>query len=193
MYKHCITEESVKRQRELEQGLLAMMKTKFFDEISISEFCETMQIPRKTFYRYFNSKEGALFALLDHMLLDFVGSYQQNQLMDPHSTLEAFFTFWLKNKDLLTALRRSSLNSTLIQRSIEIATTELPHFERFFSIKSKYAREYGTVFLASGLMATILHWHQTGFRATPREISGIALQLMTEPMFLTSHQTDCIS
>ena len=49
-----------------EQGLLAMMEHRSFEEISVSDLCERMGIPRKSFYRYFSSKDGALMALLDH-------------------------------------------------------------------------------------------------------------------------------
>lgn len=42
-----------------------MMKYKQFEEISVSDLCDRLHIPRKSFYRYFSSKEGALHALLD--------------------------------------------------------------------------------------------------------------------------------
>ena len=70
MYKACKTEQSAARQRELEQGLLAAMISHPFDEISISDLCTQIGIPRKSFYRYFSSKEGALHALLDHTLME---------------------------------------------------------------------------------------------------------------------------
>ena len=71
MYKYCKTEQSVQRQREMEKGLLDMMKYKQFEEISVSDLCDRLNIPRKSFYRYFSSKEGALHALLAHTLLEF--------------------------------------------------------------------------------------------------------------------------
>ena len=63
MYKLCRTEQSAQRQRQLEQGLLLAMKTKRYEEITISDLCDQMGIPRKSFYRYFSSKDGALHAL----------------------------------------------------------------------------------------------------------------------------------
>ena len=58
MYKFCKTEQSFQRQRELEQGLLAMMEHHRFEEISVSDLCDRLNIPRKSFYRYFSSKDG---------------------------------------------------------------------------------------------------------------------------------------
>ena len=60
MYKICQTEQSTRRQRELEQGLLRLMLHKNYEDISVSDLCDHMQIPRKSFYRYFSSKDGAL-------------------------------------------------------------------------------------------------------------------------------------
>ena len=70
MYKMCKSEQSAKRQRELEQQLLILLKTVRFDDISVSDICTQANIPRKTFYRYFSGKDGALHALIDHTLLE---------------------------------------------------------------------------------------------------------------------------
>ena len=71
MYKLCKTEQSARRQRELEQGLLKAMSTCHYDEISVSDLCDQLNIPRKSFYRYFSGKDGALHALIDHTLAGF--------------------------------------------------------------------------------------------------------------------------
>ena len=51
MYKLCKTEQSAKRQREIEHRLLALMKQKHFDDISITELCEFVGMPRKSVSR----------------------------------------------------------------------------------------------------------------------------------------------
>ena len=71
MFKLCKTEESSKRQREIEQILLNLMLKKHYDEISVSEICVAAAIPRKTLYRYFDGKEGVREALLCHTMTDF--------------------------------------------------------------------------------------------------------------------------
>ena len=71
MYKLCKTEQSANRQRQLEQGLLSMMAETQYDQISVSDLCTYLQVPRKSFYRYFTSKDGALHALVDHTLMEY--------------------------------------------------------------------------------------------------------------------------
>jgi len=70
MYKICHTEESSRRQRELEQGFLNMLQIQTYDKITLTELCRQLHIPRKTFYRYFPTKEDCLLALIDHTLSD---------------------------------------------------------------------------------------------------------------------------
>ena len=71
MYKLCKTEESANRQREIERTLLRLMIDKHYDDITVSEICIEANIPRKSFYRYFDGKEGVKQALLYHTLSEF--------------------------------------------------------------------------------------------------------------------------
>jgi AcrR family transcriptional regulator len=62
MYKMCKTEKSASRQRLIEQTLLELMKREPYDAITITSLCSELKMPRKAFYRYFDSKETALRA-----------------------------------------------------------------------------------------------------------------------------------
>ena len=90
MYKRCVTEQSAKRQRELEQGLLEVMAVRRFEDISITDLCLSLDIPRKAFCRYFSSREGALCALIDHTLMDFTVDFFAEGFQAIYSTLERF-------------------------------------------------------------------------------------------------------
>ncbi|MBR4410014.1 MAG: TetR/AcrR family transcriptional regulator, partial [Firmicutes bacterium] len=57
MYKTCVTQPAKQRQRELENGLLQIMLHHDYEAISVSDLCDTLQIPRKSFYRYFTNKD----------------------------------------------------------------------------------------------------------------------------------------
>ena len=127
MYKLCKTEQSSQRQQRLEKGLLELMSQKSYDEISVSNLCEYLQIPRKSFYRYFSSKDGALHALLDHTLLRFesyVPQHLRNEPHTPHRELTYFFLFWIEHKELLDALAKSGMSGALVERAMGQAITE---------------------------------------------------------------------
>ena len=99
MYKVCISEQSAQRQRMIEHELLALMEVKSYEEITVSELCDRVGMPRKSFYRYFSSKDGALHALMDHTLLEFkhhVETSHENKVRNAELILESFFQFSFK-------------------------------------------------------------------------------------------------
>lgn len=191
MYKMCKTEQSAQRQRQLERGLLAAMSTHHYDEISVSDLCDQLDIPRKSFYRYFSSKDGALHALIDHTLLEFESFpslLKSGEKRTYHKDLERMFLFWKEQKPLLDALERSGLSGILVIRAIDHAKSDVGNPSRFLPQKEKNAREHATMFGVCGLMSMVLQWHHNGYNMLPRELAAIAVQLMTEPLFASVDQ-----
>ena len=185
MYKLCKTDQSAKRQRELELGLLEAMKTQRYEDISISELCAGLQVPRKTFYRYFDSKDGCLFGLIDHTLLDYDGF----DLMDLASgkgtlqrELERLFLFWRGNRDLLDALRASGLSGVLIERAIGFAMTDNVMLRRFLPDEQEEMQKHVITFGVCGLLSMVLSWHEGGFSGSAAELSVIAARLLGKPL-----------
>ena len=180
MYKQCKTEQSAARQRSLELELLQMMVLQRYEDISVSDLCQRMQIPRKSFYRYFASKDGALRGLLDHTLLDYSRQRPEHSAAGKRKSrmeLEYFFQFWLQNKKLLDALRRSDLSGVLIERAIFLA---LPQSN--YAMPEQQLRRQSVTFVICGLMSMVLAWHSEGFAQTPAELAAAAESLLTRPL-----------
>ena len=183
MYKICQTEQSSKRQRELEKGLLQLMLRKNYEDISVSDLCDYLQIPRKSFYRYFSSKDGALYALIDHTLADFFqaplsGEKSRGSGLDD---LKLFFSFWYDNKRFLDALQRSELSGILVERATSFALNE-GYLPQKFKIVSPSLRESAMSFAVCGLMAMMFNWHRQGYRASLDELTELAVNLLTTPL-----------
>lgn len=185
MYKLCKTEPSAQRQRQLEDGLLTAMLSQRYDDISISDLCDQLGVPRKSFYRYFASKDGALHALIDHRLLEYEAYSEQYKHKDGHTSkfldLPAFFSFWMSQKPLLDAVVRSDLDKVLVERTIEAAHQSHVLEVRVRGVPKDY-KEIATTFVVCGLMTTVLRWHKEGFRHSPQEMAEIAHQLLLRPL-----------
>ena len=184
MYKLCKTEQSATRQRQLEQGLLQIMQIKRYEDISISDLCDRLCVPRKSFYRYFSGKDGALAALIDHTLMDFshllpVGSKAKNSTAA--SELDRFFRFWRERKSLLDALQRSGLSGMLVERSMSHAMQErlMP---RYLNGLPDYMQELAMTFCVSGLLALVIQWHHNGYREGVEEIVRVASMMLSKPL-----------
>lgn len=190
MYKLCKTEQSARRQRELEQGLLAAMSNHHYEQITVSDLCDQMHIPRKSFYRYFSSKDGALHALIDHTLLEYESFQSEKKsfrLRTYQTDLERFFLFWKEQKDLLDALDRSGISGVLVMRSVDHALSDVGVPNRFLQQKDMMVRQHATMFGVCGLMSMVLNWHKSGFSLSASEMAAIAVQLLTKPLFSEVH------
>ena len=186
MYKLCKTEQSAARQHQLEQGLLEAMRVKRYDEISISDLCDRLEIPRKSFYRYFNGKDGALQALLDHTLMEFAEytvTYRHGKNRTILLDLESFFQFWMEKKELLNALGRSGLSGILVNRAVAFAMTDDVLPVRFLPNDSRDMQQHITMFGVCGLMSMVLNWHDLGYEQTAGEMARIAVRMISKPLF----------
>lgn len=186
LYKLCKTEQSARRQRKLEEGLLSLMLQKPYEEITIIELCDTLQIPRKSFYRYFTGKDGALYALIDHTLMDYE-SFAQPCSADQQRTLESdmqrFFLFWMEKKPLLDALARSGMSSVLLDRSVHHALEETGGLQRFLPAENREMGRYVILFAVCGMMTMALNWHRTGYKESPERLAQITSRLLSAPLF----------
>ncbi len=183
MYKYCKTDQSAQRQRELEQGLLAMMEHHRFEEISVSDLCDRLNIPRKSFYRYFSSKDGALFALLDHTLMEFydTGSIEGLRGGTPTGDLQRLFQFWKDHRNLIDAMLRSNLGGMLVERAVNLAKQEqlMPGYVKEWEDTMK---DVAMSFAVCGLMSMVLQWHNEGYRIPAEQMAKAAVAMLSRPL-----------
>lgn len=184
MYKQCRTEQSAARQRQLLEGLLEAMTQQQYEEISVSSLCDKMQIPRKSFYRYFSSKEGALNALIDQALMDFE-SFTENHSGSGDSVqqeLERLFAYWMHQRRLLDALQKSGLSGVLVNRAISLSVFESIASRRFLPAEEQDAQEYLALFAVSGFLSMVIRWHHDGYPQSVQQMAAISLRLINEPL-----------
>ena len=181
MYKICQTEQSSKRQRMLEQGLLQLMLKRRYEDISVSDLCIHLQIPRKSFYRYFSSKDGALYALLDHTMMDFQFSEHHGLAGSALGDLDRYFSFWYTHKALLDALQRSGLSGILVERATNFALRERMMPRYMLSWESS-SQGIAMSFAICGLMSMVIQWHQQNYLLSPEEMTKLATAMLTRPL-----------
>ena len=186
MYKLCKTERATTRQREIEIGLLDALSHKRFEDITVSELCDSLGVPRKAFYRYFDGKEGALRALIDHTLTGFGGTaskYSEGRRRSLTRDIESFFLFWYEQKPLLDALEKSGLFSHLIDASLDFPINDMVSLEKFLPEDSESMRRSVFKFAICGLMYTMLSWYKSGFAESPHAMARSACRMLSRPLF----------
>lgn len=184
MYKLCKTEQSVLRQRELEEGLLQAMLREPYESISVSELCDALGVPRKSFYRYFSGKDGCLQALLDHRIMGYqegAGKGNPVSFRGFSLDLDYFFYYWLTQQDLLHALHRNGLGGILVERTL-FHSQEAKIFADGMH-DAEYVRQV-TAFVVCGIMSLVLRWYADGYRQTPAEMANMTREILLNPLVL---------
>lgn len=181
MYKHCTTEESYLRQRQIEGCLLDLMLTYPYPQITITHICESIGISRKSFYRYFGSKDDCLHGLIDHCILDGASSYLPEHNIRPtyHQFFSRFFSYWRQQAVLINVLVRNDLSGLLIERMM----VHIDQEERtaFYYLGSDTDASYEQVlFMVCGLSGLLIQWYSTGFLKSSEQMAEIMTRILTK-------------
>ncbi len=76
------------------QGLLACLKHKNFDEITVTDLQKASGVARTTFYRAFDNMSDILYWKCDLCFQEVLGSFTQEQFKDELSLVRQYFAYW---------------------------------------------------------------------------------------------------
>lgn len=180
MYKKCKTIQSARRQQYIIETLVSLMQEHTFEEITVSSLCQQANIPRKSFYRYFDTKKDLLQATLDS-IQDSYHRYTaprrpQNATIEEDLTL--FFSFWKEHSSVLSAIRFSRMSNIFVENRVKDAFRE------------RKGDRLTACFAVTGLYGVLLEWAYGGFPGTPGEMARHTLRLFTMPLSQTLFQSD---
>ena len=137
----------------------------------LTELCRQLNIPRKSFYRYFPTKEDCLLSLIDHTLSDCneiaLEGWDGSAALGRKVQLD-FFRYWLEHRAFLDAIRDNDLGWLLLER-----TTVIVDRMKESGSFGNFARDQVEYFIAQGLMTTVLRWHHFGFQSSPEEMAAV--------------------
>lgn len=104
----------------LEEALFDLLATKkSLQNISIAELSEHAQIARRTFYRYYHSKEQVLTDYLDRLIQDYIIELQTEKLTNFEDLVNLFFQYWSQYTESLKILQDANLLVLILQRSYD--------------------------------------------------------------------------
>lgn len=178
MYKHCSTEESALRQRQFENCLLELMQQASYPQITVGDICDRMLLSRKSFYRYFGSKEDCLHALIDHSVMEFSSLYLPDDALSQKDLYKHYFSYWKKLSPLLTALCQNQLTACLFERTMLCVTEEEQEFRNFLRANSQEDSYEQTLFVVCGITGILLNWHNSGYQKSPAQMAATVDRLM---------------
>lgn len=194
MYKYCKTSQSAARQRHIVSCLLEMLHTHHYDQITVQDLCKKAEVPRKSFYRYFECKQDVLLAAIDFYIQDYesfrLPGMGPGVLRTTESELTRFLTYTQNNKATFEALTRSDLLgyalNLVTQSSLlsNVARRLMTHKEDEALYRVKNA------FLCYGIYSVVGIWVTNGCPESVEEMARILTQILTEPFYVPLDATN---
>jgi len=154
----------MERQKLFQVTLLTMMKKAKYDDITVTALCKEMDIPRKTFYRYFDSLEDVLILIIDEALTE---AFLH---LEVTTDLVGFFAYWKKRKSLMDVLEKSGISHLLMDHI----------YRRLQSGRLKDGpsdKELKYSGYIAALMTMLITWHHAGMKRTPEEMSTLVKEM----------------
>lgn len=125
--------QTIRSKRMLRDGLVALLKQKPYQKISITEITQQADVARSTFYAHFETKDELLNFFVDDILDQFFKSVSNwpDIVDDPdyeNRIGTTFFQLWQDNEDIARILNTVDIDCLLINRFKVL-------FEKLFTYK----------------------------------------------------------
>lgn len=154
----------------LEEALFDLLATKkSLQNISIAELSEHAQIARRTFYRYYNSKEEVLTNYIDRLIQGYIIELQTEKLVDFEGLVNLFFQYWSQYTEPLKILQDARLQALVLQRWYDKLPAVYTSIKAPWHITNSTQRQinYDSRFITGGLYNIFDEWLKGDYKAMP--------------------------
>lgn len=154
----------------LEEALFDLLATKkSLQNISIAELSEHAQIARRTFYRYYHSKEQVLTNYLDRLIQGYIIELQTEKLVDFEGLVNLFFQYWSQYTEPLKILQDARLQALVLQRWYDKLPAVYTSIKAPWHITNSTQRQitYDSRFIVGGLYNIFDEWLKGDYQEMP--------------------------
>ncbi|MCW3790317.1 TetR family transcriptional regulator C-terminal domain-containing protein [Paenibacillus sp. LS1] len=158
----------------LRESLLALMKERPINKITVTDLCRQANLNRNTFYMHYHSPVHLLSSIEESFFAVIKELIERSILDDVHvkSSFVEICEHIADNSDLCTILFSDHGNGDYLERviyilhdrSIEVWKEQMPHMN-VNTLESYYS------FISSGSAAVVKNWIKHGMKETPQEIA----------------------
>lgn len=165
-------------------ALLSIMKEKLYQNITVQELSEAAQYDRRTYYRYFNTKDDILRLYCSHIFGEMAFLMKREEPLTLKSGITAYFAFWEKYIDFLQLLQQNNLLHFLEDEQDELLYYHVgifvqPEIPQRLETAPPLSR-YAFYFTSGGLWNILVHWIKEEPRRAPEEMTEFVLTTFSE-------------
>jgi len=153
----------------LKDSLVQLLKAKPLHQLSVKEICETAEINRTTFYKYYGS-QYELFEEMEQDVLAQIGSYLDNGIDLDINMAQLTLTLTFIHENI--AFCRLLLNNNIdpqFPRKLVMALQNIPHLGNHSDEEATYLFD----FMIGGGFALIKRWINKENRESPQEMAAL--------------------
>ena len=182
----CYTEYATKKKALLKKCLLELMRQQPYKDISVTDICRAADIPRRTFYHYFESKDDVLDSIIEDLIQRCFLSSMLDLRLDPEHLKDRFlgiFRFWEgENQAKLDALIRNGLESRLITCSTRFVQTERSSLLSRSKLDPRLV-EIGLMVGITDFFTLLFYWSREGYRESPEQMAEYAMWVLPRAFY----------
>lgn len=188
MAKEMKTEKASSHQSQLCNSLVCLMEDMSYQDITVSSICAHANIPRRTFYYYFDCKQDVLLFLIRGLIME--SDLESMICSAPTDTaleqgLTRFFLYW---KEKRCRELRILAGRGLEQEFMNYCMGWVREEPRWAHLVEHYTEEEYTVSLLLGIscvMYTLFHWCTRNFQQSPEYMAACVTKILTKPLYTT--------
>ena len=167
-------------------SLLELLEKRDYSTITINMIVNHAGLGRRTFYRYFKTKDDAMKQITTLLMDEFADTLIKNHASGMEQVAIAYFQSWEQYIDVLLLLKKAHVLYfiedhlpeliTNVAKKVKHIPDEIP-LEQLSKLYSKYNYEF-SIKLASFWKATII-WCEETPRKSPEEMAKIITSLLS--------------
>lgn len=172
--------EDNKTRKWIIEALLALLERKAYHDITISQIVDRAGLGRRTFYRYFKSRDEVMEYTAKLLMDEFSETLLRNRANDQETIAVSYFEFWETHIDLLLLLKKARLlyfigdNLPSLLYCVAVKTGHVPDGISAGRVEEEYLRyKYEFTFKLAGFWAVTVSWCSENPRKTPAEMGRL--------------------
>ena len=194
MFKHSENRQVLYSLNALAEALFDLMQKEGFEEITVTQICQTAGITRRTFYRNCDSKLDLIDFLTEKYVRNLLDSVDFT-CTDALLLYRNFFQYWKEHSTFLRALYQNRLFPWFSRTFTTCCIRWMEDGLMLDMLKGRPNREtlrlFYNSFLIGGLCSVLEPWTAEDFQTSTQELAYVLASLAPERVSL--HFTDVIS
>lgn len=183
MYKQCKNKSSAQRQKYIADQLLQLIKTTPLEQITITELSIASDIPRKGFYRYFDSIDDVVNFILEKNIQEeneYISRTGVSIDATPREYLIVWLRFWKEKADVMRLFQDRRIHSAMVRHAMRHMDPESASIQQVSMAEPIMVRN---LFASYGTMALLEIWNRDNYQITEEAMADFMLELLTQPLF----------